>query len=118
MGEKEEAKGRLYVDDYKTRTYQDGSSHLDFGFTFSGGKLSVGVSGALPKGTVSTELERVEIFGLKRELVKATLKMGTKTVDLPKPSMRALPSRTGSARFAAMLKVSPWVDMREQSEWS
>merc|ERR1740123_2515058 len=65
------AKGHLYIDDYKTKTYQDGKSFLKADFSYSNGVLwQGGHHGTAPAG-VSTEVERIEIFGLTAEPTKA-----------------------------------------------
>merc|ERR1712039_837709 len=60
------AKGRVYLDDYKTLTYQDGKSFLEVEFVFESGTLKASATrGSLADASVSTEVEKVEVFGLK-----------------------------------------------------
>lgn len=108
------AKGRLYIDDYRTRSYEDGKSFLDIELEFKDGVLKASKTlGSLPEAVgVSAEIERVEIFGLKSALTSAEVTSGGKVAALPLPRSRPLDS---SALQAAVIKVKPFIDMR--SEW-
>ncbi|CAJ1411005.1 unnamed protein product [Effrenium voratum] len=106
------AKGRLYIDDYRTRAYEDGKSFLDIELEFKDGILKASSRGQLPEAAVGAEIERVEIFGLKSAPQSAEATVAGKAVALPVPKSRAL---DGSALHAAVVKVKPFVDMR--SEW-
>lgn len=107
------AKGRLYIDDYRTRTYEDGKSFLDIIFEFKDGVLKASKTlGSLPEAVgVSAEIERVEIFGLRSALKSAEVTSGGKVAALPPPRSRPL----DSALQAAVIKVKPFIDMK--SEW-
>jgi len=131
-----DAEGRVYLDDYKTMTHLDGKSFLDVKLEFKDGVLRIASSrGELPAG-ISAEVERVEIFGLKKPATRADLDLKGASHELPMPVSRALPSTSqpqaggifggfgfgsGSASptlHAAVVKVKPWIDLRHGSEWA
>lgn len=117
------AKGRVYIDDYRTRAYEDGKSFLDVDLEFKDGVLrSTGTRGTLPEDTaaaVSAEIERVEIFGLKAPARGAEATIDGKKTVLPVPITRPLAIGAGTGSLhAATVKVAPWIDMRSGSSWS
>merc|ERR1712023_554274 len=78
------ANGRVYVDDYRTKNYQDGKSFLDVTFAFNEGTLrATKVEGALPADeTAAAEVNRVTLFGLS-STIKAILSVkGQPDVEL------------------------------------
>mmetsp|Transcript_68297 Transcript_68297/g.212208 ORF Transcript_68297/g.212208 Transcript_68297/m.212208 type:complete len:601 (+) Transcript_68297:2-1804(+) len=110
------ATGRVYIDDYKTTTYLDGKSFLDIDLEFKDGVLrATAKRGELPAdAAISTEVEKVEIFGLAKAPAGASLVTGGTKHELPVPVARQL----GGAKTltAAVVKVVPWFDLR--GEWS
>lgn len=114
------ATGRLFLDDYRTRMYEDGKSFLEIEFEFKDGTLRASKTvGQLPEAVaaaVSAEIERVEIFGLKSPLTAAEATLDGKVSALPKPISRALSGDGSASLHAAMLKVKPRIDMRQA--WS
>lgn len=108
------AVGQVYMDDYKTKQHEDGSSFLKVQLGFKDGELTaLSTEGTLPAG-VSAEIEKVEIFGLTKPLESAELtSKGTKQA-LTKPTSKAL----AAGGYVATLKVLPWVDLRHGSEWA
>mmetsp|Transcript_70275 Transcript_70275/g.153116 ORF Transcript_70275/g.153116 Transcript_70275/m.153116 type:complete len:1025 (-) Transcript_70275:100-3174(-) len=118
-----EATGRLYLDDTKTKKYQEGEK-FDVHFQFKGDTLKATSAGGKMPTEVSPEVERVEIFGLGFEPKKATLKTPRGTVELPQPMTRpqlaGLGAKLGGSplRFAATLKIKPWIDLTDGLEWS
>mmetsp|Transcript_85066 Transcript_85066/g.259866 ORF Transcript_85066/g.259866 Transcript_85066/m.259866 type:complete len:1015 (-) Transcript_85066:280-3324(-) len=110
------ARGRLYIDDYKTKSYQDGKSFLDVSFEFANGVLrATKVQGEAPSD-VSAEVERVEIFGLARPAAKATLMANGVSHELPAPRVRQIAG--AKTLHAATIKVAPWIDLRLGEGWS
>merc|ERR1711920_531149 len=106
------AQGHLYIDDYKTQNYTKGQM-LDVMFKFSGGKLSGDSSFDLgpQTGSVATEIERVEIYGLPKPLESA--KAGD-TV-LAAPVSRQLEAGPGGEKmYMSTVKVVPWVDLSKR----
>jgi len=110
------AKGRVYIDDYKTTTYEDGKSFLDVDFEFTGAGLrATAKRGQLPADSaISAEVERVEIFGLKAAPSGATLTINGKPHPLAVPLSRKLGG--SGALYAAVVKIKPWFDL--QGDWS
>eukprot|EP00418_Pyrodinium_bahamense_P085599 CAMPEP_0179059488 /NCGR_PEP_ID=MMETSP0796-20121207/25378_1 /TAXON_ID=73915 /ORGANISM="Pyrodinium bahamense, Strain pbaha01" /LENGTH=1004 /DNA_ID=CAMNT_0020756245 /DNA_START=1 /DNA_END=3015 /DNA_ORIENTATION=- len=109
------AKGRVYIDDYKTTAYQDGKSFLDVDLEFSAGVLKASAKrGELPAGLVSAEVERVEVFGLKKPPEGANMMSKGTRVELPPPISRQLGG--GGGLYATVVKVAPWFDL--QGEWA
>jgi len=115
------ATGRVYLDDYRTQAYKDGKSFLNVEFEFKGGKLSVtSVSGGSPiydpyvnpTVEIAAEVEKVEIFGLSAAPTSASLQANGKENTLAAPNSRAIGSL-----FAAVVKVSPWINLRDKN-WS
>lgn len=108
------AKGHLYLDDYKTTTYQDGKSFLDVDFEFAAGTLrAAAVRGQLQAdSSISAEVERVEIFGLKAPAKGASLTVKGTKHELPVPTSRSL----GGEYYTAVVKIQPWFDLR--GDWS
>jgi alpha 1,3-glucosidase len=101
------AHGRLYVDDYKTKDYLQGKS-LKVEFEFASGVLKASkVTGQLPE-TITAEVERVQIFGLTKAPVGATLEVDGKSVELAAPVVTATGTYT-----TATLKIAPWIDLRK-----
>jgi len=106
------ATGRVYIDDYKTQTYQDGKSFLKVEFEFKDGVLrATSTTGTLP-ADISAEVEKVEVFGLSSAPTSAVLEARGMTNALSSPTTRAIGSL-----HAAVLKVSPWIDLRDAA-WS
>mmetsp|Transcript_15366 Transcript_15366/g.33773 ORF Transcript_15366/g.33773 Transcript_15366/m.33773 type:complete len:1019 (-) Transcript_15366:265-3321(-) len=107
------ATGRLYIDDYKTTQYQDGKSFLEVEFEFKSGTLKASsMSGSLTD-IVSTEVERVEIFGLRSPPTSAVLSQSGAQHTLPKPNTRQITTWTSTTPLhTAVVKVSPWIDLR------
>jgi len=118
------AKGRVYIDDYKTQAHQDGSSFLDVDFEFKDGVLRASETrGKLPEATaaaVSAEIERVEVFGLKVPAQGAKLIVNGETTELPIPVTRPLTIGAGNsaALHSATIKVKPWINLSSGSAWS
>lgn len=106
------ASGRVYLDDYRTQTYRDEKSFLKVKFEYKDGSLSaVSTSGELPAG-VSAEVERVEVYGLKSAPASATLTLKGAQHTLTEPIAKTL-----GDLHAAVVKVSPWIDLKDKS-WS
>jgi len=113
------AKGHVYIDDYKTTTYQDGKSFLDVDLEFSEGALKASaVRGQLPAGLTDwAQVERVEIFGLKAPIKEANL-MTKGAVHESHKRMEVPISRSlGGAQslHSSVVKIKPWFDLR--GEW-
>jgi len=115
------ASGRVYLDDYRTQTYKDGESFLNVEFEYKDGKLSVtSISGTKAiydpyvntQVEISAEVERVEVFGLTSAPSSAALQANSKQHPLAAPTTRAIGSH-----FAAVVKMSPWINLRDPS-WS
>lgn len=107
------ASGSLYIDDYKTQNYTDGTSFLDLRFSFAGGVLTVARSGTLfDKDVVSAEVERLEIFGLSKPLASVTVD-GKKMEAISREigSYQPKEGKVGSL-YAAVVKLTPWLDLR------
>jgi len=111
-----QAKGRLYIDDYKTQAYQDGKSFLDVEFEFKDGTLRATSMRGQPPAEVSAEIERVKIFGLSKAPTKASLG----TTELTAPRTQQLPAGHGrrTTLYSAEVKVVPWIDLRQGKDWS
>merc|ERR1712032_234935 len=93
-----QARGHLYIDDYKTLNYTDGKSSLTVEFEYKDGVLSASSThGALPD-SVSAEIEKVEIFGLN---------------DAPKHATYHSKTSGSSPLFNGVVKVRPWIDLRK-----
>jgi alpha 1,3-glucosidase len=108
------ASGRVYLDDYRTKAYQDGKSFLKVSFEYKGGVLrAASTSGSLP-AEISAEVERVEIFGLSSAPSGAVLEMKGTQHKLTQPVARAL---SPASLHAAVVKVSPWINLQD-STWS
>jgi len=108
------AKGRVYVDDYKTKDYQDGKSFLNVEFEYRDSVLKpTAVTGNLP-ADVAAEIERVEVFGLDRSPKGAEVFDGTAThtQEFGGRSVR----QVGSL-YATTVKVSPWIKLSSK-DWS
>eukprot|EP00931_Biecheleriopsis_adriatica_P116841 TRINITY_DN92428_c0_g1_i1.p1 TRINITY_DN92428_c0_g1~~TRINITY_DN92428_c0_g1_i1.p1 ORF type:complete len:1051 (-),score=245.11 TRINITY_DN92428_c0_g1_i1:44-2815(-) len=111
------AKGRVYIDDYKTRSHEDGD-FVDIDLEFQDGILRVSeVRGKLSEAaeqSISTEIERVEIFGLKAPLTRAEVQHADGSrAALTTPISRKLEMGSGSdSLYAAVVKVTPWLDLR------
>jgi len=106
------AKGRVYLDDYKTKAYQDGKSFLSVDLEYSNGKLfASSTTGELP-AEIAAEVERVEIYGLTAAPTGATLKMGSKEHALTVPI-----ARTHGSTTSAVVKVQPWIEL-SKGDWS
>eukprot|EP00932_Pfiesteria_piscicida_P016905 SRR837773.3809.p1 GENE.SRR837773.3809~~SRR837773.3809.p1 ORF type:complete len:783 (-),score=300.81 SRR837773.3809:32-2245(-) len=114
-----EASGRLYLDDTRTTKYQDGKSFLDISFAYKGGVLRASsIRGEAPT-EVSTEIERVEIFGLAAAPTKATLDTAGAKHELPAPISRQVPAGPGGkATFAAVFKIKPFIDFSKGTDWA
>jgi len=115
-----EASGRLYLDDTRTKKYQDGKSFLDVDFEFKGGVLRASSAHGEAPSEVSPEVERVEIFGLSASPSKATLtvdKAGTK-YELSVISRQVPSGPGGTATYAAVVKVKPWIDLSKGTDWA
>jgi len=116
------ASGRVYIDDYRTQTYKDGQSLLNVEFEYNAGTLRVtSVTGSQPihdpyskdmAAEISAEVERVEVFGLSSAPVSATLQANSQQHELAVPT-----TRTIGSLHAAVVKVSPWINLRDPS-WS
>mmetsp|Transcript_10527 Transcript_10527/g.27890 ORF Transcript_10527/g.27890 Transcript_10527/m.27890 type:complete len:1009 (+) Transcript_10527:124-3150(+) len=108
------AAGQLYVDDYKTKQYQDGSSFLSVSLEYKDGILhATSATGVLPEG-LAAEVERVEVHGLKREPASAVLDVtGEKQTQLTKPI-----SVPRGSLFSSTIKVVPFLDLRKGTAWS
>jgi len=105
------AKGRVYVDDYKTKQYQDGKSFLSVDLEYADGKLFAASStGELP-ADISAEVERVEVFGLSAAPKAASLTLAGKSHTLTVPM-----TRTIGSSVAATVKVQPWIELNKA--WS
>jgi len=111
------AKGRVYIDDYKTTTYQDGRSFLDVDLEFGAGTLRATAKRGtlLTGGAISAEVERVEIFGLKQPPSSASLTIDGVKHDVEVRSARGLGS-PAEPLYAAVVKIKPWFDL--QRDWS
>lgn len=96
------ATGRVYIDDYKTKQYQNGIS-LTVEFKYENGVLSAASSqGSLPD-SVAAEIERVEIFGLPAAPQTATADIAGTRSEL---TMVSTPTST-------TVKVLPFIDLRK-----
>jgi alpha 1,3-glucosidase len=105
------ASGRVYLDDYRTLTYQDGKSFLNVELDFRDGLLkATSTSGVLPP-EVSAEVEKIEIFGLAS--APKTVALNVKGAEHSIVPM----TRSAGKHYAAVVKVSPWIDLREPT-WS
>jgi len=94
-----QARGRLYIDDYKTQSYKDGKSSLTVEFEYKNGVLSASsTTGTLPDG-ISAEIERVEVHGLKEAPTKATYSSKSESAQFP--------------FYKGVVKVQPWIDLRK-----
>jgi alpha 1,3-glucosidase len=105
------ASGRVYLDDYRTQAYQDGKSYLNVELEFRDGLLKASsTQGVLPP-EISAEVEKVEIFGMQSapKSVALTVK-GAASSIVPM-------ARSAGKHHAAVVKVSPWIDLREPT-WS
>jgi alpha 1,3-glucosidase len=113
------AQGRVYVDDYRTKNYQDGKSFLDIAFEFKEGTLrATKVDGALPADdTAAAEVDRVTIFGLKNSMKKATLTVqGQADKELPVSHVAKLPA--SGELYTGIIKLTPFLDLRKGLSWS
>jgi len=73
---------------------------------------AVSSTGSLPEGLVSTEIERIEIYGLPTGVGSAEANGQT----LPAPVVRELPQgagHPGQVLFMSTIKVVPYLDMRK-----
>lgn len=109
------AAGSLYIDDYKTKQYLDGKSFLRADFSYKDGTLQATSAGE-PPADVSTEVERVEVFGLSTAPTSATLKVGGRSLNLPTAVRQVAAGPKGKAFFSVVVKIVPWVDLRQK--WS
>merc|ERR1719253_934210 len=80
-----QARGHLYIDDYKTKQHLDGKSFLDVEFEYKDGVLRAASTQGALTAEVSAEVERVEIFGLRKAPDSATLVKKGESHALPKP---------------------------------
>jgi len=110
------ASGRLYIDDYKTNAYQINENFLDLEFEFKNGVLSTTSKKGKLAASVSTEVERIEIFGLSKPLASASLSSDGTQRELSVPVSRPLGGSAESKLFAAIVKVVPWLDIKR--EWT
>merc|ERR1711957_1053245 len=106
------AQGRVYIDDYRTKTYQDGKSFLDVAFEFKDNVLkATKVDGSLPADdTAAAEVDRVTLFGVKSDPKKAVL-------SVQGEEDRELPMWTG-AQNSHVIKLTPFLDLRKGLSWS
>lgn len=112
-----EAKGRVYLDDFRTHAYKDGKSFLSVEFTFANGELrATAVNGELPDG-IAAEVERVEIFGLPKAAGETVLEDKSKQHKLSLPVSRPIAS-ADATRYASVVKVQPWINLRDGLAWS
>lgn len=105
------ANGRLYMDDYRTKAYQEGKS-LTVEFEFADGVLKPTKVTGNPPEDLAAEVERVQVFGLKAAPQKATLEVDGKATELAKPIVNV-----AGAFSTATLKVAPWINLR-QANWA
>jgi len=108
------ATGTLYLDDYRTQTYQDGKSFLKVAFEFSNGQLKATSTAGTLSADVSAEVEKIEIYGLQSKPDGAKLKVKDQEHKLRTSHVRELGS---DKRVAAVVQLSPWLDLRDAS-WS
>jgi alpha 1,3-glucosidase len=105
------ASGRVYLDDYRTQSYQDGKSFLNVELEFKQGVLKASsTSGVLPP-MISAEVEKVEIFGLESAPTKVALSVkGSEHSSVPR-------TYASGKHHVAVVKVAPWIDLRDTT-WS
>jgi alpha 1,3-glucosidase len=104
------ATGRVYLDDYRTQTYQDGKSFLNVNFEFKNGVLrATRTTGDLP-AEISAEVEKVEVFGLKKLPSSVTLEAKGQQHEL------SFTKQQINNLFSIIVKVSPWIELR--TEWA
>lgn len=107
LNERGEAKGRVYLDDFTTTSYQTGEKlEVEFDYFKNGTLTSSAVLGTLPAG-VAAAIERVEVFGGTLSPVRATLTYANEKKELPTPVLRG---------GGFVIKVKPWVDLK-QNAW-
>merc|ERR1712151_792750 len=94
--------------------YQDGKSFLDVDFVYEGGELkSAAVRGSLgSNAAVSAEVEKIEIFGLKKAPTQVELTLRGAKHSLAVPKSREI----GGGLYSAILKVQPMIDLT--AAWS
>lgn len=121
------ATGKVYLDDYRTTAYQDGKSYLSVEFEYKDGQLTATSSGgagtavaikdaySTQDAEISFEVERVEVYGIKKAPHEASLTIAAKKHELSKPVVR--PRSSEKALYQAVVKVSPWINLRDSS-WS
>lgn len=110
-----EAKGRVYIDDYRTHAYKDGA-FLDVEFAYSGGQLkATNVKGSVPAG-IAAEVEKVEIFGLSQAAGETVLEVKGTKHKLSTPISRTI--KGDVSKFAAVVKVQPWINLQDGLSWS
>lgn len=115
------ASGRVYIDDYKTKKYQDGKSFLSVTLTFSDNILRASSTEGDLAADIAAEIERVEFFGLQNQLEKATLSISGETHNLPPPKSRDVGVKTdvasSSKNWGATVKLSSRIDLRTGDAW-
>eukprot|EP00928_Gymnodinium_smaydae_P005920 TRINITY_DN12051_c0_g2_i1.p1 TRINITY_DN12051_c0_g2~~TRINITY_DN12051_c0_g2_i1.p1 ORF type:complete len:1044 (-),score=239.32 TRINITY_DN12051_c0_g2_i1:202-3246(-) len=111
------AAGSIYMDDYRTKAYQDGSSFLRLSMDYTDGVLrAVHSEGKLPAG-VSAVVERVEVYGLPRAPAKVEATIAGATSPLEFHSVWDVKGLGGNVHIAEV-KVKPWIDLSKGTEWS
>lgn len=116
------ARGRVYIDDYKTQQYQDGSSYIDIDLVFENHTLRAdsvrGSSAASADLDLPTaEVERVEVFGLAQPPAGASLTSNGVVYQLPVPRAREIAGSNGAKLYTAVIKMTKWIDLRKGTEW-
>eukprot|EP00927_Polykrikos_kofoidii_P008057 TRINITY_DN13338_c0_g1_i1.p1 TRINITY_DN13338_c0_g1~~TRINITY_DN13338_c0_g1_i1.p1 ORF type:complete len:1024 (-),score=135.47 TRINITY_DN13338_c0_g1_i1:338-3409(-) len=115
------AQGRVYLDDYKTKNYQDGKSFLSVNLEFVNNVLRASSTEGDLAADIAAEVERVEIFGLQNPLEKATLTVLDETHALPTPKSRNIGMSTdvssASKNWGATVKLSSRIDLRKSEAW-
>lgn len=114
-----EAKGRVYLDDFRTHAYKDGKSFLSVEFAYShkskeqGGELrATSVQGELP-AEIAAEVEKVEIYGLHHHAGPTSTVLQVKGKE-HKLTAKSTPD---SHLWKAVIKVQPWINLRDGLEW-
>jgi len=107
------ATGRVYLDDYRSQTYQDGKSFLKVEFEYKGGVLRASSTTGAPPADISADIERIEIYGLNFAPKGGSLEAKGGNHLIAAPVTRSI----GSNLHSAVVKVSPWIDLKD-SAWS
>lgn len=106
------ARGKVYVDDYTSMEYQDGRSFLEVDLEFADGALRATAAEGELAASISSEVERVRIQGLRKAPEKATFHRGGESTVLDRPRSTAM-----GELFSAEVK-RPGIDLRQGTAWS